>query len=1035
MLVVVRGSPRACLERLSEELGKALSTDPIGTCVVVPTSTMARVLRSKIAAEGRTLVKSSITTLSDLVTERLHSCPRAPFVLTALESEAVIRHIMLSNKDQLPLFFADGELRLGLVPEVRAFISTTLDFNIDYPSKLGPMASDKSRQLGIIHDSYLDALHSKGYIDQHEVLSWTLCDLPNQKMWIKRLFFFGLNEPKPAELVLIKGLCAACPDATYFAVHLPGNPAFADDLSWLQPGSIEDIPPSEKENALLGVFARKKQSEGAAVHVGSFSDPREEMRAVASQIKRLLKEGVEPGRIGVMLPMRSKSAPLVRETMADFGIPANVRVPVKFSESPVVHTISEILKLALDDYPAAGIADLLSSPYIRFKFKDGQEEVVLGADAVRELSRKSRIKGGKARWLEPSPAAGENGDASEREAKTLAGIRELTRLLETLEPEKSIPNHINDLRKVLDRLEIEKHKYFQDPQVMRRGQRALRMYNETLKELENASRLFSKDKVTLELFAALHRGMLAGEEIYPDPFLENGVMVTGVRAGQLLGFDHLFIPGMVEGDIPRLDILHPFITEEEVRQLGLLTGEDILRQERYYFLIALLACGQTINLSTHRNEEDHPVLRSVFMDAVEAALVCRPMPLEDPSHSTVGSQMMVGMAIAGKSVQLFSRPYGCDLDAACLAINVEEFRRDGPYRSEHDGMLAGEQVTQDIARMHRDRTYSAKQLNMFYNCPFRYYLTYHLGMAMEQEEDEASPRNTGSAVHRVLQRFYQERCDEGRGKLTDAERDAAIASLRKIGHEEAAKGASLAWRTYMDHFIGASHPGVVTMFVDYELKNKLPDLTPKWIELSFGPHGLGDGDPTSRPEPVEIPLDDEGRSKMKLECRIDRIDADRSGRFFVYDYKSGTPMRKCMAVGDLQIPLYVLAVESAIPGSRGIGGGLYYVGSKKNTKIVPTVRDGDYLDMMAGLGKVDKREWHRGKLEKLRTETLGQMLDDMTGGRFNPSKNGKMTASINCGPDCEFYGACRFDRARALEMGLSCDVAGGEEDEAEGGEE
>ena len=75
--------------------------------------------------------------------------------------------------------------------------------------------------------------------------------------------------------------------------------------------------------------------------------------------------------------------------------------------------------------------------------------------------------------------------------------------------------------------------------------------------------------------------------------------------------------------------------------------------------------------------------------------------------------------------------------------------------------------------------------------------------------------------------------------------------------------------------------------------------------------------------------------------------------------------------------------------------------------------------MMSRLGKINPKEWSRDKLDALRTSSLGQWLKDMAEGRFNPSVTGMMTATMACGPTCEFYGICRFDKGRAIEMGLS----------------
>jgi len=567
----------------------------------------------------------------------------------------------------------------------------------------------------------------------------------------------------------------------------------------------------------------------------------------------------------------------------------------------------------------------------------------------------------------------------------------------------------------------------QDQAVLRRNKRALKNYWDMLKELEIAARNFSSEKVDVKTFAALHRGLIASEEFYPDPNIEKAVKVMGLRAAQLLEFDYVFIPGMVENDIPRIKVLNPFVPEAEVEALGLLTRRDILRQERYYFLLALLSSEGKIFLSWHRNEGDRPVLRSMFLDAVQSAISCTRAPDEDLTRSREGSQWLVGKAISGASVQLSYRPYGLDISQCCLTINVEEFKRDGPYRTEYDGLLTGDAVLADVSRFHDDHVYSAKQLNMYARCPYRYYLTYHLRMSPEVEREEADPLNTGKLVHSVLYRFYQERCSSGRLKISEAERDRAIGRLREIAMELGGNGTSLAWKAHLNHFVGAGQSGMAAIFVDHELKNKLPSMNPRWLELAYGTSD-GDSNSVTSNGPVSIFLDDDGEVSMKLACRIDRADVDLQGLFYVLDYKTGTPLSKCQATADLQIPLYILALEAAMPGSTGIGGGFYYVGSKKSTKIVSTVRDRDYASLCMGLGRINKREWDRERLDIFRTQVLPSWLNDMKAGRFHLSKNGAMSVTKECGPSCEFFGACRFDKSRTLEMGLEADEEEEEED-------
>ena len=303
----------------------------------------------------------------------------------------------------------------------------------------------------MIRDAYLDTLHNKGYIDQHETLPWTVHDMPGQKLWIKKLLFFGIYEPKPVERCLIKALCHMCPDSTFFAMHLNGSPAFKDDYSWLNPSMTRDLPISSRDKVVAGIFVNKSRSEGTVIRSGSFKDAREEMRAIASEIKGLIAKGVEPERIGVLLPMRSKSSPLAREVFSDFGIPVNIRVPIKFSEAPIINDVINILETVKNDYPAEDLIGVLSSPFVRFRFKLGKQDFQLLADSVRAYVQQNGLKGGKVKWTEAaSSAVQENMWGNVPDAQLKSGLKSLISLLDGLNGERSISDHIRSLRKVLD---------------------------------------------------------------------------------------------------------------------------------------------------------------------------------------------------------------------------------------------------------------------------------------------------------------------------------------------------------------------------------------------------------------------------------------------------------------------------------------------------------------------------------------------------------------------------------------------------------
>jgi ATP-dependent helicase/DNAse subunit B len=93
-------------------------------------------------------------------------------------------------------------------------------------------------------------------------------------------------------------------------------------------------------------------------------------------------------------------------------------------------------------------------------------------------------------------------------------------------------------------------------------------------------------------------------------------------------------------------------------------------------------------------------------------------------------------------------------------------------------------------------------------------------------------------------------------------------------------------------------------------------LEPAYLELEFG----FDASAAAGAEPAALPALDLGGGVM-LRGRIDRVDVSPGGEAVVYDYKgrSAAPAAKWIAARELQVALYMRAVESLLD-VRVVGG-------------------------------------------------------------------------------------------------------------------
>lgn len=1029
MVVVVRGSPRGCMGHFLNELSTAYAVDKFGTRAIVPTSALADHTRSKIMGDAAAIRSSVALTLRQLADERMSSSPRAKPVISDLESQLLIRKIVVNHPEELPLFYRDGRPRLGLVHSIHAFISTLGDYRVDYPAVLGELQSAKSNQLAFILSEYRRELGELDVLDQRGVLDWAIGDIREHGVKeTRKLFFFGLFAPTPSEREMITALCQACPDATYYQIHISGHPVFAEDISWLTPSSEIAIDLDERNKAMVGVFCGKKESQDAVtVYASSYANPLTELRQMAANIRRLLDEGEDPSSISVLLPMREKFAPMVREVMADHGIPASFSIGVGFSESPSIQAIFDLLSVVQNGYRTKDIIDLLSLPLIKHYFDFEGRRKLLHSWDVRELAQVLSASVGKDELLSDLPRTVPDPDrddtlptidvsASLQVRSAHEGVRTLVKTLEVLEGKKTLFQHVSSLRNVLKQMKIGAElDRLDDKRIAERERRALALYSGLLNELGRGSMVLSDQLLSLDEFVEIHRTQVVSETYIPERAGAGAIEVTGLRAGQLVERKHVFIPAMVDGDLPRIHVSYPFATPEEVERMGVLVDRELLRQEKYYFLSALLSSTGHIYLSHHNSDRDKTALASPFLKAVQDALRTTELEVSPDLHSLLETQRQVGRAITLQDHNLTEHIGLEAIEAACRCINMEEIYRRGTYRSAYDGIMEAQDVVEALKLIHEGKTYSPSQICTYSYCPFQYYLKYV--MMLQGKSVSRDVMIIGSKVHSILEKFYSERIASGKGRVTAPEEAEALEKIRAIALEQTAEWESQRLRASLNRLVGFGPVrGALAIFIEREVKKGLNGMNPLFLE-----HWIAPTDDDQQHH-VRVPLRGDGASFINLAGRIDRVDAAADGRFFVIDYKTGSVSRPD-AAEDLQIPLYIMAMEASNPGMKSIGGGYYVLTTSGTARMVPSILDFNAPEVAHLKGRIEGLPPFVEQMDAAR-KRVATLVEDIESGKFSLSHNGRAGMGRECGPSCDYYCLCRFDSSRLLDM------AGGERDES-----
>ena len=183
-------------------------------------------------------------------------------------------------------------------------------------------------------------------------------------------------------------------------------------------------------------------------------------------------------------------------------------------------------------------------------------------------------------------------------------------------------------------------------------------------------------------------------------------------------------------------------------------------------------------------------------------------------------------------------------------------------------------------------TLATSQARYLMQCPYRFSVQYLMRLSDDAEinEDELSPRRTGSLLHRVLETFTNNTVG-----MTDK------ADLLAVWHEsvQAVAGGAAARRLQASYWLKAG----ISSFIEWE-----------WQRRAAGWRSLK----------TEYKAETAWRG-VRIVGRIDRLDANNSGVLSVLDYKSGVlPSKKDLELGEepqLALNAMLIAQQEVAPVS------------------------------------------------------------------------------------------------------------------------
>jgi RecB family exonuclease len=359
-----------------------------------------------------------------------------------------------------------------------------------------------------------------------------------------------------------------------------------------------------------------------------------------------------------------------------------------------------------------------------------------------------------------------------------------------------------------------------------------------------------------------------------------GVRFADGQAARYGDYDDVFLVGLVEPDWPGGRAPNIFYPSSLLNPLGWPAEQARLAGTRAAFRDLTGLARRNLRLSAFTLEEDALVERSSLLEemtelappATDGPVPARPRIFLDEA--------------------LVLDPVRDDVLPSSAASWLTTRRGRSPASDLQFHGWAGAYVP-DV--------YSASAVDLYLECPFKFFATYVLRIQEEPEDEEGlTARGRGEFVHDVLRRFYAEWHAGGAGAVTSENLAVAMRLFADVaGRALVTLPASDAALERLRLLGSPVAPGAGDIVLHAEATRPL-NVTGRLLELAF------DGS-------FEI----EGRQgtrRVRIRGKADRVDLVAGGSFRIVDYKSGRAPEWRRSI---QLPIYAVCIAQWLGDHHG----------------------------------------------------------------------------------------------------------------------
>jgi ATP-dependent helicase/DNAse subunit B len=517
---------------------------------------------------------------------------------------------------------------------------------------------------------------------------------------------------------------------------------------------------------------------------------------------------------------------------------------------------------------------------------------------------------------------------------------------------------------------------------------------------------------------------------------------TDVRG---LRFRAIFIAGMIEGGFPlktSRDWLYPHEERVRLQKHGIfledISTDTLLKEEHYFYQSACRATERLYLTRPLALVDGSETVASYYIEELKRAIAPAELYLTQVRSDIDGRAVAEASTPAELATilirngarrnrlsdektlpqprvrELLSQAEDRGFVSTSALRRVEiEHERNSKWFGPFDGEITNADLRMMLARhFGPGHVYSASRLSTYGNCAFRFLANRVLRLEPRSEAAlDLQAIDAGKLLHDILRRFFAKHRGEYLPSCDRADLRRELAeTAQTVFQEHEDKVPPLNERIWkIDCEIRKL---ILDQVLLYELrlqeKTKARGVRPAYFELAFG-RAWQASDPSSTKDYLK--LERAGETAL-IQGQIDRVDVNEKERLAVaYDYKlsQGAGLDDIKSGRQVQIPIYLAALEQLfLPGFQ-LGGGGYYTLRGKGPRLnrgLYRLAFADCTSVTSPRTKMSDDDWQRIRREV--TQRVWEFIDGMRGGHFKVQPSlGKHTCKF-----CDYSAVCRYNAYR-----------------------